>query len=136
MKKIRQLLPFLVFFLAIGFLDAQTAGKAPLPPKVVEAVKKGDANALTSFLNDKIELVLPGKTGIFSRQQAHFILKDFFSDHKVASFHVLHYGSRQSATFAIGEYKCVNEHFRIYFLVKKSGDNRSLIHQIRIEKQE
>ena len=136
MKKIRQLLPFLVYFLALGCLHAQTAGKDPLPPKVVEAVKKGDAKALTPFLNDKIELVLPGKSGIYSREQAHFILKDFFSDNKVSAFHVLHYGSRQSATFAIGEYICTHERFRIYFLVKCPSDDRSLIHQIRIEKQE
>ncbi|WP_010527537.1 DUF4783 domain-containing protein [Thermophagus xiamenensis] len=136
MEKIKQLLPFVIFLLTPWWLLSQGVRQAPLPPQVVEAVRKGDVTRLTPYLNDKIELVLPGESGIFSKEQAHFILKNFFADNKVSSFQVLHYGTRQSATFAIGEYKCINEHYRIYFLVKTGKENRPLIHQIRIEKQE
>jgi hypothetical protein len=136
MKTLQQLLPFFVFLLVFGLSHAQSEKKEPLPAKVVEAVKQGDISKLSPFLNDKIELVLPGESGIFSKEQAHFILRNFFKDNKVTSFQILHHGARQNATFAIGEYKCTNEQFRMYFLVKTTEDGKSLIHQIRIEKQE
>lgn len=136
MKTLKQLLPFFVFLLVFGLSHAQNEKKEPLPTKVVEAVKQGDISKLSPFLNDKIEMVLPGEAGIFSKEQAHFILRNFFNDNKVTSFRILHHGTRQNATFAIGEYKCTNEQFRMYFLVKTTEDGKSLIHQIRIEKQE
>ncbi|MFO8000130.1 MAG: DUF4783 domain-containing protein [Marinilabilia sp.] len=116
-------------------LSSQENGSGPLPETVVEAVKNGNASEINPFLNNKIELVIPGKSGVFSKEQAHFILKDFFKDNKVKSFEVLHHGTRQNATFAIGRYECSTDNFRMYFLVKNS-DGKPVIHQIRIEKQD
>jgi hypothetical protein len=135
MKALKKILPLLILIVSLGASSAQSTQKDPLPPKVVNAVKQGNASELTPFLNTKIELVLPGESGIFSKEQAHFILKSFFEDHKIISFEILHYGTRQNATFAIGQYNCANDHYRIYFLVKNTNDE-PLIHQIRIEKQE
>ncbi len=132
MKSLKIILPVLIFFFSMSVLQAQTG---PLPAEVVKAVKTGDAEALKPYLNAKVELLLPGKSGVYSQEQAHFILKDFFENNQVISFEVLHYGSRQSATFAIGEYKCAGERFRMYFLIK-SNNNKRLIHQIRIEQQD
>ncbi len=124
----------LLLFFGITLL-AQTNGNGPLPTKVIKAVKESDASGLLPFLNNKVELVLPEKSGVFSKDQSLYILKKFFADNQVTSFNLVHHGTRQNATFAIGNYQCANENYRMYFLVKKSGDN-ILIHQIRIEKQE
>lgn len=132
MKNLKKLLPVLILFFSITMAGAQTS---PLPAEVVSAVKKGDAMALKPYLNSKVELLLPGESGVYSQEQAHFVIKSFFKNNKVNSFQVLHHGTRQNATFAIGEYKCSNDKFRIYFLVKTTDDQK-LIHQIRIEKQD
>ncbi len=132
MKNLKKLLPVLIFLLSVTMTGAQTS---PLPAEVVAAVKKGDAMAIKPFLNSKVELLLPGESGVYSREQAHFVLKNFFEKNKVTSFTVLHHGTRQNATFAIGEYNCSNDKYRIYFLIKTT-DNQKLIHQIRIEKQD
>ncbi len=124
----------MLFLFSVNLTQAQN-NNGPLPDKVVQAVKQGNAAGLSSYLNSRIELVLPGESGVFSKEQAHFILKNFFDKNKVTSFQVLHHGSRQNATFAIGQYKCPSENYRMYFLVKNSN-NKPLIHQIRIEKQE
>lgn len=136
MKALKKILPLIMLLILLGNTQAQKNQSGPLPTKVVQAVKNGDASGLNPFLNNKIELVLPGESGVFSKEQAHFILKDFFNDYKVSSFQVLHHGTRQKATFAIGQYNCSNEKYRMYFLVKNDDNNQSLIHQIRIEKQE
>ena len=132
MKHLKKLLPVIILFLSVTITGAQTS---PLPAEVVTAVKKGDAIAIKPFLNNKVELLLPGESGVYSQEQAHFVLKSFFENNKVTSFKVLHHGTRQNATFAIGEYNCSNDEYRIYFLVKITGDKK-LIHQIRIEKQD
>jgi hypothetical protein len=131
----KRLLPFSVLLLSLTLVNAQKTNNSPLPAKVVEAVKKGNSTELQPFLNQQVELILPGESGIYSKEQAHFILKDFFEENKVSSFQVLHYGNRQNATFAIGEYRSSNDRYRMYFLIK-TVEEKQLIHQIRIEKQE
>ena len=135
MKIFKPLLLLVLFQIAIVSLSAQKDGSSPLPQTVIQAIKKGNASEIDPFMNSKVELVLPGKSGVFSQEQAHFILKDFFKDNHVQSFEMLHHGTRQNATFAIGRYNCSNGTYRMYFLVKKSKD-QSVIHQIRIEKQD
>ena len=135
MKILKSLLPLVMLLFTVFFTNAQQDGSSPLPQTVIQAVKKGDVSDIDPFMNSKIELVFPGKSGIFSREQAHFILKDFFKNNQVQSFEMLHHGTRQNATFAIGRYRCSNGSYRMYFLVKNS-DDQSVIHQIRIEKQD
>ncbi|MFW5753744.1 MAG: DUF4783 domain-containing protein, partial [Marinilabiliaceae bacterium] len=135
MNILKPLLLLVLFLVTTAPLIAQEDGNSPLPQKVIQAVKQGDASAIDPFMNNKVELVLPGKSGVFSREQAHFILKDFFKENQVQSFEMLHHGTRQNATFAIGRYSCSNGTYRMYFLVKNSDDT-SVIHQIRIEKQD
>jgi hypothetical protein len=135
MKSLQSILPLVVMLLFMTSLHGQNQQQSPLPTKVIQAIKKGNASDLSPFLNTRIELILPGKSGVFSKEQAHFILKKFFSDHKISSFQVIHHGTRQNATFAIGEYNCTNEQYRMYFLIKGSN-GQPLIHQIRLEKQD
>ncbi|PWD97950.1 DUF4783 domain-containing protein [Marinilabilia rubra] len=136
MKHFKSIIIVLAIVFSLLPLNGQTnSNNSPLPPKVVEAVKKGNAAELKPFLNSRVELVLPEESGIYSKEQAHFILKSFFESHKVTSFRVLHHGTRQHATYAIGEYKCPQNQYRMYFLVKEV-EGKPLIHQIRIEKQD
>ena len=135
MKTLKLLPPLMVLLFTAISVNAQKDETSLLPQTVIQAVKNGDASEIGAFMNNKIELVLPGKSGVFSRKQAHFILKDFFKDNHVQSFEMLHHATRQNATFAIGRYNCSNGTYRMYFLVKKSKD-QSVIHQIRIEQQD
>lgn len=137
LKKVSTLM-LLFAWLPLTFVQGQTAKSPSLPVEVIEAMQKGDAGELSRYLNNRIELLLPGKSGIFSKEQARFIIKDFFEEHRVLSFQVLHQGARENSTFAIGRYNCRQGQYRVYFLIKSEsgGANEILIHQIRIEKQD
>mgnify|MGYP006292295489 CR=1 FL=1 len=135
MKIFKPILLLLIMLLVFMPLSAQEDQGSPLPASVVKAVEKGDAAAIDAFIDEKVELVIPGKSGVFSKEQAHFILKEFFKENQVQSFEMLHHGTRQNATFAIGRYTCTKEKYRMYFLVKNTED-QPVIHQIRIEKQD
>jgi hypothetical protein len=134
MKKLIQNLTTIIMLLGITIgLAAQTEGK--LPDGITQATRSGDAVELASYFNNKIELVLPSKSGVFSKEQAQFLLKDFFENYPPSSFQIIHQGIRENATFAIGRYNHSKGQFRILFLTKNSG-TQTLIHQLRVEKQD
>ena len=135
MKIFKPILLLLIMLLVFMPLSAQEDQGSPLPASVVKAVEKGDAAAIDAFIDEKVELVIPGKSGVFSKEQAHFILKEFFKENQVQSFEMLHHGTRQNATFAIGRYTCTKEKYRMYFLVKTIED-QPVIHQKKNKKQD
>ncbi len=98
------------------------------------AIRKGSANDLSSFLNSSVEIVLPDNEGTFSKAQAQMILASFFSKHPVKSFVVKQDGSSSSTSnFVIGTYtSTLNKDFRVYYVTKKVG-NKELIQHIEFE---
>ncbi len=134
MKNILKTVAFTLSVLIAVALNADAQSNNSLPQGIVSATGNGNADKLASYFNDNIELVLPQKSGIFSKSQAQMILKEFFTNNPPASFKIIHQGSRQNASFAIGNYKSGGNVYRFYFLTKKTN-NKLLIHQLRIEKQ-
>lgn len=106
-----------------------------LSNEVVSAIRKGDAQTLAKSFYSNIEIVLPSKTGVYSKSQAEMVMKDFFQKYPVKNFTVIHKGKKENASYAIGNYDSVNNCFRITFLTKVDGSDL-LIHQLRIEKQD
>ncbi len=131
----KNILKTVVFGLMISIVNCSpaTAQSNNLPQGIITSTANGNAEKLASYFNENIELVIPQKSGIFSKSQAQMILKEFFSTNPPSSFKIIHQGSRQNASFAIGNYKSGNNFYRFYFLTKKTN-NKLLIHQLRIEK--
>jgi len=131
----KNLLKAVVFGLTvfIAYCSPANAQNNSLPQGIITAVSGGNAEKLANYFNDNIELVIPQKSGIFSKSQAQMILKEFFTKNPPSSFKIIHQGSRQNASFAIGNYNSGNNFYRFYFLTKKTN-NKLLIHQLRIEK--
>ncbi len=122
------------FLLSLLMLFVFTVAGAQneVPTDVISAFGNGDAAKLSPFLNSNVELVVAKTNDVFSRQQTTGIITDFFKKNKVSSFNVLHNGNRESASFLIGTLITANGNFRVYILMRKSG-NQSLIQQLRIE---
>lgn len=121
---------FLSLFMV--FVFALTNAQNDIPSDVISALGNGDATRLSPFLNTNVELVVAKTNDVLSRQQTTGILTDFFKKNKVSSFSVLHNGNRESASFLIGNLNTANGNFRVYILMRKSG-NQTLIQQLRIE---
>ncbi len=107
-----------------------------LPDEIVTAFRSGNATSLSRFLNQTLDLSLPGHESTCSKQQAGQILKSFFAKYPPKSFKISHQGaSRDGSQFYIGSYlsdKGIS--FRIYFLMKKQ-QNSQLIQQIQIDEE-
>ncbi len=122
-------------FFLIMLNSALGQSKTSFPENITNATQNGDAVELAGFFNNKIELILPSKSGVFSKEQAQYMMKDFFDNNTPTSFQIIHQGMRDNSSFAIGRYSCSKGQYRIQFLTKNI-DNQTLIIQIRIDKQD
>nr|WP_321412636.1 DUF4783 domain-containing protein [uncultured Carboxylicivirga sp.] len=115
--------------------DVSAQSNNAITTDVVNAIRKGDSESLSKNFYGNIELVLPSKTGVYSKNQAEMVMKDFFNEYPVDHFNIIHEGKKENASFAIGNYDSSNNHFRFTFLTKVQN-SKLLIHQLRIEKQD
>lgn len=127
--KIRSLILFILF--ASG-LSAQAPQQVRIPVGISVAIKAGNASELSKYMNSTIELLLSNKEDFYKKNAAEAILTEFFKEYPVKEFTIRHEGSKSDAHYAIGNLNTNKGDFRVYFLLKKVG-NELLIHQIRIE---
>ena len=107
---------------------------AQIPDEVVTSFRTGNANTLSGYFNQNIEMVVLEHDDVYSKAQAQQIVSNFFSQNKAQEFSIIHQGGKEGARYAIGNLKTNNGTFRVYFLLKDEG-NKAYIHQLRIEKQ-
>jgi hypothetical protein len=94
--------------------------------EVVTAMRSGNANQLSRYFDDRIDIQLPSKSDNYSRTQAEMILKDFFSSNEVKDFQVKHKGENNGAQFCIGLLQTRNGNYRTKLYMKQKGDRQVL----------
>lgn len=113
-------------------LSAQTEADKHLE-KILLSIRSADIETLSTYLNDMVELTVPGSEGTYSNTQAKFLLKDFFKKHPPLNIQVKHEGSsNKGSRFAICHYKHKSGKYRLYYLIKEKN-NKYLIHILRFE---
>lgn len=101
--------------------------------EIEAAFKNGNADAISKYFDQSVDLKIVNQEDIFSKPQATSILKDFFAKNQVKSFSIGHVGySKNGDKFAIGSLITTSGRFKTYFLLKKDGDKFS-VKQLRIE---
>jgi len=116
----------------IGTLTAITQEQSKIPAGISLAIKSGNAAELSKYMNSTVELLLLDKEDFYKKNVAETILKDFFNEYHTKEFIIRHQGAKNDAQYAIGNLETEKGNFRVYFLLKKVGQEL-LIHQIRIE---
>lgn len=100
---------------------------------VVSAIKAGNSKMLANYFGNAVEISLPDKDGTFSKAQAEMMMKDFFANHPPVSFIVNQKGaSTGGSKFIIGTYKSGSVVYKVYLLLKASGQTFTL-QQIQFE---
>ena len=121
-----------VVLIAFSSITATAQDQAKIPGGIAIAIKAGNAAELSKYMNSTIELLLLDKEDFYKKNVAETILKDFFAEYQTKDFTIRHQGAKNDAQYAIGNLKTEKGDFRVYFLLKKVGQEL-LIHQIRIE---
>ena len=133
-KKLGISLFIAVLMLIVFQVSAQNrnATDTVLNNNIVSAVLSSDANNLAKHFHNQIDLVLMDDSGIYSKLQATFILKDFFKTNKAESFHIINEDTNKGSNFIVGKLHTADRQYRVCFLTKES-DKKTLIYQVRIE---
>lgn len=102
---------------------------------VVAAIKNSNAKEVATHFNATVELTVLNSEGVYSKQQAEIILKNFLAANPPKNITIQHKGtSAQGSKYAIAVYECQQGKYRAYIFMKDSGAGM-LIHELRFEKE-
>jgi hypothetical protein len=102
---------------------------------VVAAIKNANAKEVARYFNSSVELTVLNSEGVYSKQQAEIILKNFLTANPPKNVAIQHKGSSaQGSKYAIAVYECQQGRYRAYIFMKDSGTGM-LIHELRFEKE-
>lgn len=103
--------------------------------KASAALQTGNSQELSKYFTKTVELEILGDENFYSLSQAEILLKDFFAKNSPTKFVVNHQGSKETSSFAIGTLTVKSGSLRVSFFMKTEQD-KTLIHQLRIEKND
>lgn len=84
---------------------AQSSAATPTVDAVLKSIARGDANRLSQFFAERVELTLLDKRMVYSHQQARFVMADFFRKFPPTHFYTLHTGTSNSTFYVLGRYQ-------------------------------
>ena len=94
---------------------------------------KGDAESLSAWFADNLEITIMSNTTYSSKNQAKQILKSFFGTHTPRSFEINHTASRSNSKYALGYLNAGGELFEVTIFVSKCKDSYR-IQQLKIDR--
>ena len=100
--------------------------------EVIGALRSGNANELSRYFDDNVEVTLPVKSDSYSKAQAQLILKDFFANNDVRGFELKHKGDSPGGHYCIGTLQTKSGNFRAHVFMKSKGD-KELVKELRFQ---
>jgi len=123
-----------IFFLSTIVLAFLMSAFKPIAglEDVINALKEGNAQELSRYIDDNIEISLPDKSDNYSRTQAVMVLKDFFNNNGVTGFDVQFKGENGGGQYCIGNLKTKSGVYRTTVFLK-SKEGKQVIKEIRFK---
>lgn len=94
---------------------------------------KGDADCLSAWFDDNLEVCVASQESNASRAQAKQILKTFFDVYTPRSFDITHTAERANMKYALGNLNAGGETFTVTIFVSAKSDGYK-IQQLKIER--
>ena len=100
---------------------------------IAKYIRVGDADKLSAWFADNLEITVISTSNDSSRNQARQILKSFFDSYTPRSFEITHRAGRSNMKYALGTLNAGGEMFMVTIFVSynKSGYR---IQQLKIER--
>ena len=131
MKKILSVLSAAAVSLFSVCASAQTAGDVFTP--IAKYIENGDAESLSAWFSDNLEVAIFAKTNDASRNQAKQNMKSFFKTYTPRSFRLSHKAGRPNMKYALGVLSAGGEMFQVTIFVGLK-DSEYKIQQLKIER--
>ena len=95
----------------------------------------GDADKLSAWFSDNLEITIFASSNDASRTQARQIMKSFFKSYAPRSFEISHKAGRSNMKYALGTMNAGGEMFLVTIFVNFSDDNYKIQH-LKVERIE
>lgn len=119
-------------FLHCVGIHAQDKGYDVFNP-ISKYISQGDAEKLSAWFSDNLEVTIFSDSSDSSRNQAREILKSFFRSYTPRSFDITHKAGRSNMKYALGTLNAGGELFNVTIFVSyKDSDYR--VQHIKIER--
>ena len=114
--------------------SAQSRGYEVFTP-ISKYLGMGDAEKLSAWFSDNLEITIFSSTSDYSRNQACQVLKSFFKSYTPRSFEIAHKAGRGNMKYALGTLTAGGEHFLVTIFVGYKGSSYKIQH-LKIERME
>lgn len=95
----------------------------------------GDAEKLSAWFSDNLEITIFSNTNDYSRNQACQVLKSFFKSYTPRSFEIVHKAGRENMKYVLGTLTAGGEHFMVTIFVGYKDSSYKIQH-LKIERME
>ena len=117
-------------FLVVTMVALSSFTQPSTIDEVIGTLRTGDADGLSRYFDENVELTLPVKSDSYSKAQAQLIIKDFFGNNGVKGFELKHKGDSPGGHYCIGTLQTKSGNFRAHVFMKaKSG--KEVVKEIR-----
>lgn len=113
-------------------VSAQDKGYDVFNP-IAKYLAQGDADRLSAWFSDNLEITIFATSNDASRNQARQIMKSFFKSYTPRSFEVSHKAGRSNMKYALGTLNAGGEMFLVTIFVNLRGDAYRIQH-LKIER--
>ena len=96
-------------------------------------ISQGNAEALSAWFSDNLDITVLSKGGNSSKNQAKQIIGGFFNSHTPRSFEITYTAGRGGMKYALGNLNAGGETFLVTIFVN-CKDDKNLIQQFKIER--
>lgn len=135
MKLLRLIIPLTVLLLTTGTgLGAQNPKGFDVFVPISKYLAQGDAESLSAWFSDNLEISVISNKGNCSRSQAKHLLKSFFESYSPRSFEIIHTAGRIRMKYALGNMNAGGESFLVTIFVCRE-DEKFLIQELKIERK-
>ena len=111
---------------------AQDSGYDVFNP-IAKYLAKGDADKLSAWFSDNLEVTIFSRSNDSSRNQARQIVKTFFKSYTPRSFEINHKARRSNMKYALGTLNAGGELFNVTIFVSYNDSDYRIQH-LKIER--
>jgi len=99
---------------------------------ISNAFKSGNASSLTSYMDEEVDMAVPGSAKKCNAGDAVAMLNTFFQSNTPTGFSVLHNADKKDSGFIVGKLPTSGKEYRVNITYRAEG-NKAIIQSIRIE---
>ncbi|MES2794747.1 MAG: DUF4783 domain-containing protein [Bacteroidota bacterium] len=115
-------------FILVLFISAKKAD-SDISTNIKNAIKMGDAVALSAFFDQNLELVIDSEKVDYNKintAHAKLILKSFFKKKPPLDFHFEYKGATASIQYCTGNYRSISEQYWVYIIIKNKKNKLAI----------